>query len=333
MRVVLKIVVGLLLTLVVAAAVFYGWAFHRDRVLLATTIETHRVEFPIPFPLSAADVEVLRGEREAAKQPAPTDAELTDLALQRARERGRHLLEARYGCRECHGQNFGGGTMVKDRLIGTVLGPNITTGTGSRTLQYTSADWDRAVRHGVKPDGTPSVMPAEEFQDMSDQELSDIVSYIRSLPAVQADIARPQLGPLGTVLVAIGKIQLAAAVIPSHQRAHPVVPPAAEASAAFGQHLATTCSGCHRADFNGGPVVGGDPSWPPAANLTPDAQGLAGWTYEQFVLTIRTGKKPDGTALRPPMTMIMAYARQMSDVELKAIWLYLQSLPPKPTGT
>ncbi len=329
MKTVLKVLLVLVLVVVVAAAVLYAWASHRDKQLLTRTIQTHRVDFPIPFPLSDSDVEAIRSERAAAGQPPPTDAELADLARDRARARGEHLLEARYACRECHGRNFGGGVMIDDPMIGKVLGPNITAGAGGRTVEYRAADWDRAVRHGVKPDGTPSVMPSEEFRNMSDQELSDIVTYIRSLPTVDAEVARPTLGPLGTVLVAVGQIPFAADRIPQHFQAHAMLPPAAEATAAFGQHLAGTCAGCHRADFTGGSIPGGDPSWPPAANLTPDPAGLGGWTFDQFVTTVRTGKKPDGTMMRAPMTLIMPYARQMSDVELQALWLYLQSLPPK----
>jgi mono/diheme cytochrome c family protein len=331
MKLVLKIVLGLILAVVVVVAAVYLWASYKDRVLLTRTIETHRIGFPIPFPLASSEADQVRVEREAAKQPSPSDAELKALALQRAVARGQHLLEARYACRECHGKNLGGGTMVNDRMIGTLLGPNLTTGPGSRTLSYTPADWDRAVRHGVKPDGMPSLMPAEEFRNMSDQELSDIVSYIRSLPPVAADVPRPKLGPLGTVLLAVGKIRLTADVIPSHQHAHDVMPPPAEATASFGEHLAATCSGCHGANFSGGPIAGGDPSWPPAANLTPHADGLGGWTYDQFAATLRSGRRPDGTPLRAPMTLLVSYAQQMSDVELEAIWLYLHSLPPVPS--
>jgi mono/diheme cytochrome c family protein len=331
MKTLLKIVLWLVILVVVGAVGVYAWASHRDSTLLSQTIQTHRVDFPIPFPLTDQEVQAVRDERAAAGQPAPTDDDLTTLARAHARARGEHLLQSRYTCQACHGQNFGGGVMVDAFPIGTLLGPNLTTGRGSRTLQYKPSDWDRAVRHGVKPDGTPSVMPADDFQAMSDQELSDIVVYIRSLPPVDADIARPKLGPLGTVLLAFGKIPLAADVIPNHERAHATLPPEPAVDLAFGEHLSHVCSGCHHADFSGGPIPGGDPSWPPSANLTRHADGLAGWTYAQFASTLRTGNRPDGTALKAPMAMMIGYTKQMSDTELQAIWTYLQSLPPVPT--
>jgi hypothetical protein len=85
--------------------------------------------------------------------------------------------------------------------------------------------------------------------------------------------------------------------------------------------------GCHRQDLAGGPILGGDPAWVPARNLTPHATGLAGWTYEQFVTALRQSTRPDGTALRPPMTFQQPYAERMTEVELEALWLYIQSVP------
>ena len=84
---------------------------------------------------------------------------------------------------------------------------------------------------------------------------------------------------------------------------------------------------CHGADFAGGPIVGGDPSWVPARNLTPHATGMGGWSYEQFVAAMREGRRPDGTALLEPMTLLLPYAQRMTDVEMEALWRYLQSLP------
>jgi hypothetical protein len=221
--------------------------------------------------------------------------------------------------------------MVNNFAIGALLGPNLTTGAGSRTVGFTAADWDRAVRHGVKHDGLPSVMPAEDFQDVSDQELSDVVSYIRSVPPVDATVPLPTLGPVGTLLMAFGQLTLAVDKIPNHMKPHATYPPDAAVNVEFGKHLASVCTGCHHADFAGGTIVGGDPSWPPSMNLTPHADGLAGWTYDQFMTVLKTGTKLDGTALREPMAGILPVIRSMNDTERQALWKFLQSLPPVPS--
>ena len=135
------------------------WAGMATSRLRAQTVETHSVDFPIPFPVDAAEVTSLGLTGEAANA----------LATQRAVERGTHLVSARYACTACHGQNFGGGVMVDAFPIGSLLAPNVTGGTGTRSAGYQPRDWDRIVRHGVLKDGHPSVMPSEDFQSMSDQ--------------------------------------------------------------------------------------------------------------------------------------------------------------------
>ena len=187
MKLVLKVLGALLLLIALSGGGFFAWASTAS----ARTIATHTVDFPIPFPLDAGEAAGL-GDEEAGV-----------LAFERAVERGRHLVAARYVCSECHGVDMGGGVMIDAPVIGRIFGPNLTGGSGSRVTSFTPADWDRIVRHGMLADGRPAAMPAEDFQRMSDQELSDIVAYIRhrgvhphAAPGRQGD-ARPDLRPAG----------------------------------------------------------------------------------------------------------------------------------------
>ena len=164
--------------------------------------------------------------------------------------------------------------MIDDPAIGRILGPNLTAGSGGVTAGFRPADWDRIVRHGIKHDGKPALMPSEDFRAMSDQELSDIIAFIRAQPPVDREVPRPSLGPIGKVLVATGKFRLSADLIGAEGSPHAATPPKAEPTVAFGRHVAGTCMGCHREDLGGGPIVGGDPSWPPAANLTSGPGGI-----------------------------------------------------------
>jgi mono/diheme cytochrome c family protein len=322
-RTVLKIVGILLAALVLIAGGFYVWASGATSRTLARTIPSHTVAFPIPFPLSDSETVALRLDSAAGAR----------LALERAVERGRHLVASRYACSECHGQDFGGGVMMDFAPIARLKGPNLTAGAGSRTRDYGPADWDRIVRHGIRPDGTPAAMPSEDFARMTDQELSDVVAYLRAQPAVDREQEAVKLGPMGKVLMAMGKIPLSADVIASHDAPHAVYPPETGATVDFGRHVAAVCVGCHAADLAGGPIAGGDPSWAPAANLTPDSTGIGSWTYEQFTKAMRDGTRPDGTALRPPMTNALAYTRNMTEVEMEALWRYLRSVPAVPSRT
>jgi len=322
MKTLLKILGALLLLLALIGAGGFAWAKSKSDAMLARMFEAHRVDFPIPFPLDSGEIAAAGLVAEEAGRAA----------MERAVARGDHLVHTRYVCVECHGADFGGGVMIDDPMIGRLLGPNITAGEGGRTASFRPADWDRIVRHGIKPDGHPAFMPSEDFQSMSDQELSDIVAYIRSRPTVDATVSPPAPGPLGRILLATGQIRLSADVIEDHFAAHLVEPPAAEASEAFGRHLAGVCTGCHNARLSGGPVAGGDPSWPPSSNLTTHEEGLGGWTFDDFAATLRSGQRPDGTALLDPMATVVQYTSRMTDVELGALWTYLRSLPPLPTG-
>jgi hypothetical protein len=65
-----------------------------------------------------------------------------------------------------------------------------------------------------------------------------------------------------------------------------------------------------------------------AANLTPDTETGLGKRYTEasFIRTMRTGKKPEGEVLLPPMPW-PNYAR-MTDEDLKSLWAYLQTIKP-----
>ena len=65
-----------------------------------------------------------------------------------------------------------------------------------------------------------------------------------------------------------------------------------------------------------------------AMNLTPDkTTGLGSWTPEMFMNALRTGKhQGTGRPILPPMPW--NWYRNMTDDDLKAVFAYLQSLPP-----
>jgi mono/diheme cytochrome c family protein len=334
---VVRVVGGVLGALVLLAGAGLLSASLKVSALLSRQFASHHVDIPVPNPLTDEELAALRAERTAAGAEASGDplagVDLTKLAAERAIARGKHLVDARYGCNACHGADFAGGLMLDDPAIGVLRGPNLTGGKGGLPADYSMADWDRIVRHGIKRDGTPAVMPSQDFFMMSDQELSDIVAYIRSRPNVDAEVPAPSFGPVGKVLLALGKFPLSADMLPDHQRAHERVAPRAADTAEFGAHLAATCTGCHRDNLAGGPMPFGPPSWPAAANLTRDESGLGSWTFEEFERALTQGVSRDGRALREPMTHVLPGTRAMTSLERKALWTYLRSLAPAPTNS
>lgn len=250
--------------------------------------------------------------------PAPADP-----------ERGQHLFVLAK-CGVCHGADLGGGTMMDEPLLGRIHGPNLTTGRGGIGGARTDADLVRALRHGLAPDGRPLVaMPTAEHARFSAPELAAILAALRALPPVDREVAPTRVGLGLAVLYAFGQIELVGADLVDPAAPIPPEVPVAP-TLAFGEHLAHvgSCVSCHGEALAGGPMAGAPPDWPPAANLTPHADGLAGWTREDFTRSMREGLRPDGTVIDPRMPW--AYTAWMTDVELEALWRYLTSLPPAP---
>ncbi|HYP90425.1 MAG TPA: c-type cytochrome [Polyangiaceae bacterium] len=286
---------------VVTGLASFGFVSMKAKARLAEHYETHRISLPLPAEADAAAV-----------------------------ARGEHLVKARYACGACHGPNLAGGVMLDNGAIGSLLGPNLTRGQGSRTAGYGMADWDRIVRHGVKPDGTPALMPSEDFFKMSDAELSDIVAYVRSVPPVDAAVPAPKLGPVGKALIVFGKFPISA----EHQASypHPSQPPPTADSVEFGAHLVATCVTCHRQNLAGGHMAFGPPDWPAAANLTPHQDGLRDWSYEDFDKALTIGVSKDGRSLRSPMAEVVQGTKAMNPTERRAIWTYLRGLAASATN-
>lgn len=234
------------------------------------------------------------------------------------------------GCIDCHGENGAGKMVIDDPLVGTVMGSNLTTGQGGVGKLYQAADWERAIRHGVGYDGRPLViMPAHEYNPMNDGDLTALVAYLQALAPVDHERTPLYLGPLGRILHVSGMVTVVPAEVIDHTAPRPQTV-ARAATKEYGAYLAKTCTGCHGATLSGGPIPGVPSDGPHPRNLTPDATGLGTWQEADFVKALRTGVRPDGSALST--TMPWPAFQQMTDEELKALWLYLQSVPAKPYG-
>lgn len=67
--------------------------------------------------------------------------------------RGQHIATAVAGCAECHGEGLGGGVLIDAPPMGRLVALNLTTGEGGVGASLTPELIERAVRHGVGPDG------------------------------------------------------------------------------------------------------------------------------------------------------------------------------------
>ncbi len=269
------------------------------------------------------------GERKMVRRidVSPAPLRLTDAADQV--ERGRYLFNTR-GCAACHGADGAGATVI-DAGAMQVVSPNITAGANSATRAYAMPDWVRTLRHGVKPDRTPvMIMPSEDYNRLTDGDVTAIVAFVRQLPPVPGRRAQVQLPVAVKVLYAFGAVRDAAEII--DHSLPPSAPVSAAVTPAHGAYVAQSCIGCHGAQFSGGRIPGAPHDWPAPANLTP-GPGSVMPRYpsdEAFLAMLRSGRRPDGTPISPVMPF--GSLREMSEVDARALHLYLRSLPPRKAG-
>ena len=235
---------------------------------------------------------------------------------------GKRLYQSR-GCGDCHDVDGSGKTFISDPAIGTISGANLTAGIGGILRDRSDEELAIAIRHGVGKNGRALIfMPSTDFQGMTNEDIGKLVSYLRSMPSIDKEQGEINPGPLGRFLFLIGEIPiLVSAEQIIHETNHlqnlkPTV------SLEYGKYVAATCTGCHGMKLVGGPIQGAPPEWPPAQNIT--KVGLSQYTETTFIQSIRTGKRPDGSEMKFPMPW--QSLAKLTDTELKALWMYLQSI-------
>ena len=243
--------------------------------------------------------------------------------------RGEHIATLHL-CRICHMETLSGQAVSVPGLL-TFGIPNLTSGVGGVGATNADEDWVRAIRHGVSHDDRGLVMmPVRTFYYLSDEDVGALIAYLKSLPPVDNEMPPTDLGPLGRVMLALG--QLPPDIIPNvtmieHEAPRPVAPEPG-VTVEYGEYLGRTCALCHGPNLNGQTVqLDGPPILTP--NLTLGGE-LGFWSEEDFIATLRTGVTPGGKQLTSAMPW--KYFGQMTDDEMKAVWLYLQSLPALPQG-
>lgn len=214
-------------------------------------------------------------------------------------------------------------------MIAIFRAPCLTSGRGGVGTTFSDADFVRAIRHGVDPQGRGLlIMHSEIFHNHSRQDLGAIIAFVRSVSAVDHEIAKPRIELLGQILIPLGVFDRnAMTLIPAEVIDQSA--PFADMSplgptVEYGGYLVSIalCHICH------GPELTGEPPVEAGKRPGPDLMALGapgGWSAEQFVSTIRTGVTPDGNKLNPDFMPCDKYAN-LTDQELVVIWRYVQSL-------
>jgi mono/diheme cytochrome c family protein len=212
--------------------------------------------------------------------------------------------------------------------IAKIYTKNITPDSATGIGRFSDPEIARALRYGVHPEGT-AIFDFMPFHNMSDDDLTAVISFLRSQKPVVNKIPDNTYTVMGRVVKAF----LIKPVGPSGDVPESVTP---DTTANYGKYLAMSvanCSGCHTkrdlmtGAFTGEYFAGGmeiDGFITP--NLTPDPDGrIYNWSKKNFIDRFRMGK------LIPKSPMPWNSFKRMNDDELTAIYNYLKSLKPVKT--
>lgn len=193
-------------------------------------------------------------------------------------EEGQRLAQLRGCSGGCHGRSTEGQVMLELFDGSRVVAPDL----GMIAQRYTTIELERAIRHGIRSDGTSVIrfMPSEMLSGLSDRDLGLIIAYLRSQPPGTDAWPGSRYGPLARIMGFMFKREFGSAMaadVIEHVHSSPPDPANARE---VGRYLAnTTCTECHGSDLRGAP----DGSMPSLAVVM-------AYSREQFATLMRTGR-------------------------------------------
>jgi len=239
---------------------------------------------------------------------------------------GGYIFALAGGC-GCHmGQaGFLAGGMPFEGPFGVVYAANITQDPATGIGNWSDQEIIDAIRLGHGPDGEQlfPVMPYPTFSHMADEDVQNLVAFLRTAPPIENAVPERQLNVEAPPF-------------------SPMAPPPAAApgsGVARGEYIVTAishCGDCHT-PFNpdGSPdfskfLAGGVVEGQIAPNITPhDGTGIGAWSEQDIVNLLKTGQRPGN---EPPVGGLMALSieggyKDMTDADAGAIAAYLKTVP------
>lgn len=256
--------------------------------------------------------------------------------------RGKYIFALAGGC-GCHTSKEGpvnaGGRPLKTPY-GTFYGTNITPDPMYGIGKWTDPEVIDAIRLGVRPDGSvmSPVMPYTAFNGMSDEDVTDLVAYLRTLPPVaRANQAHELSVPFASFGMRVWRwLFFSAEKPPTHAPTTGI-----ERGRYISEHLAH-CQECHtprtffgtldRSLYLAGNEDGIDGELTP--NITPDPEtGIGKWTDDEIVSLLQTGFLPNFDNVQGLMALVIDGVKEggykdMTNEDALAVARYLKSVPP-----
>ncbi|MBR0994839.1 cytochrome c [Bradyrhizobium japonicum] len=250
---------------------------------------------------------------------------------------GRTLVDAG-DCAGCHtadpAKPFAGGKRI-DTPFGAIYTPNLTPDRNTGIGAWTDADFVRAVRSGIAPDGSTyyPAFPYPYFTRMTKDDTLAIRAYLGTLAPVISRNKPPELRwPFG--YRGLMRVWNAVYFKPG------LFEPDQSRSVAWnrGGYLVTGlghCGACHTpknyfgADKSAQALSGSevDGWYAPRLDGAPRT-GLQSWSETDITEYLQSGRNGKSHAGGPMAEVVVNSTSKMSDADVRAIAVYLKSLPP-----
>ena len=259
-------------------------------------------------------------------------------------ERGRRIFHATGGC-SCH-TNYPGegdeapwlaGGRPLETPFGVFYSTNITSDPETGLGRWSDADFIRAMREGLSPEGQHyfPVFPYPSFSGMRDRDLIDLKAYLDSLPAIRRVDRDPDaLFPFSWRATLVGWKWLNF----DPQRIEEDKDQSLEWNRGnYLVHAAAHCGECHtprtltggldRSMWLAGSLEG--PEGELAPNITPHEEtGIGSWSIPDLVWYLEMGIDPDGDDTQGLMSEVIEHGyANLPASDLEAIATYLKTIP------
>lgn len=280
---------------------------------------------PEAEPTATAEPEA---EPTSAPEEEPTAtavAEEEPMAFTGDPDAGRYIATLTGGC-GCHFNRELGGMAGGNKFegpFGVVYARNITPDLETGIGGLSENDIASLLRTGTGPGGWQlhPIMPYMAFSVLSDKEALDLAAYLFSLDPISNAVPDRELNSDPAPFTP-------AAAPPAEAPTEPV---------ARGEQLVTIarCGSCHTPNNEDGSpnmdlmLAGATVRDSTAANITPDEEtGIGSWTVEEIAALMRTGTRPDGSAVEGAMAQqIDRRFNTLTETDALAIAEYLKSIP------
>ena len=221
-----------------------------------------------------------------------------------ARE-GQRLVRV-LGCASCHGDGLAGARWQDARSGVLAVAPNLTR----LVRAYDDDALARAIRAGVARDGRALYgMPARDFRHLTDEDVRDVIAWLRTLPL------RPDAMDAHRLRLADRVRLLTGTAVPDALVVEPVSPAdAGTDAAARGRYVAqVACGECHGATLEGD------------GGRVPPLTVAVAYTEEAFRHLMRTGETPGGRDLTLMDDTARARFVHLTDEEIADLYAYLRT--------